>query len=118
MAVIICITFMFDMYPRLIMVQEDVICEGPIDGSVLGAYQEFHRSHFIWQNNVSSHFSFREIVVYSYTLYVKVASPSITICLFLQGEPLVDCEPVVIQRNEASLKRMDPPTPPVLALIR
>ncbi|KAI8529942.1 hypothetical protein RHMOL_Rhmol11G0014900 [Rhododendron molle] len=53
------------------MAQENVIREGPIDGSVLGAHQEYHCSHSIWQNS---------------------------------GEPLVDCEPVVIRRNEATLK--------------
>ncbi|KAF7151247.1 hypothetical protein RHSIM_Rhsim02G0127300 [Rhododendron simsii] len=38
--------------------------------------------------------------------------------MFFKGEPPIDYEQAVIRRNEASLKRLDPPMPPVLALIR
>ncbi|KAH7843401.1 hypothetical protein Vadar_016132 [Vaccinium darrowii] len=34
------------------------------------------------------------------------------------GEPPIDCKTVVVRRNEANLKRLDPPTPPVAELVR
>ncbi|XP_058179128.1 serine/threonine-protein phosphatase 7 long form homolog [Rhododendron vialii] len=34
------------------------------------------------------------------------------------GEPPVDLKPLKVQRTEARLKKLDPPTPPVLQLIR
>ncbi|KAH7842880.1 hypothetical protein Vadar_010144 [Vaccinium darrowii] len=34
------------------------------------------------------------------------------------GEPPIDCKTVVVRRNEANLKRLDPPAPPVAELVR